>query len=545
MLNYVERSPLVTDTPLFHENFKKIQEIYSDLLLDNPGLDQRPYQPQLAAMYASRPNNICVGGQGLGKTLITGLIISLLLSTFQKKSPNPGTVQIAVPSLLFGRSRWLPDLLLLRDLQDCVEVINSDKQLLASKKPCWVYTHDFLKRKTKQLSTARPYVSRLIVKNKLFPKLLIVDEAHHLQAKSLRMQHMQILRKRAERVLLLSGTLADDLEHLHCLLKFCYRRDWKTSRSAFLQEFQTIKQSKTNYLAGEEDLVDLPKRYLPQLSVFKVPDYYTQMKTKVHRVTLNDSFVRSVIKLPEPRKRVELVELDLVHNQDYKNLVHRHLNDIRSCRDYRAEAKALQIIHPLIKCVNFPDGHVSTKIQRCVELVGEFKARGLKTVVFHNNVGSGRLVYSELQKKFGEESVVRLYAEDAEATPKHMNTDKREEALTKFLFSEKVCAGVFSIRLAGESLDLLQASAIIFYDVPWEIIKVAQATSRCVRPGAVNDFVEIVHLVAPKTIDEHMHELAAEKLKHMQLLLDYSPDQGYDPGRIKALDILDKILEAI
>lgn len=543
---YVHKDVL---SPGYEYAKRRAESLYADLLVENPTLENRSYQPELAAIYASRTRDICAGGQGLGKTLITALCIQTTFSDLAKLPP--GSVHIIVPALLYARCRWLEDFHKFEALRGLVDVISREKQILTSNAPIWIYTIDFPKNKSKELKDkTKPFLSRLMKNHCGNLEYLIVDEAHHFTKGSLRSKHLAFLRRGAKRVLFLSGTLTDgQLSKMHFLLRMVYGSSWKVSESDFLREFQTTTKSKTNYLTGEDELTDLPSRYLSHLSIFKIPDYFALTQNRVHRVTLDNTFVKEVVRLPEPRMAVELLTLEPSHLTEYKDLVRTRLEEMKACRAYRAsivgQSKALSMIQPLVACSNFPTNHQPAKLQRLIELVEEFAQRGLKTVVFNNYVGSGRVAASALTKHFGENHVIRMYAEDELENPRVMSSEKRSEVLSKFLYDPDVLVGVFAIRLCGESIDLTKASACIFYDPAWDVIKMAQATSRVVRPGAVNSFVEIRYLVHQGTIDQHMYSLSEQKQKQMELLLDFSPEYSAQSQRINVLDVLDLVISDI
>lgn len=527
----------VISTDRFAQRRIKAQGYFDQLLKDHPTLENRPYQVDLAAIYASRGLDICNGGQGLGKTLITGLTLLTALDPFPTR---PGAVQIVVPNLLYARSRWLVDFKRFAALNGFVEIINSEKQLLKSQAPIWIYDMNFARRKSKTLPGTKRKLARLLAKQ--VPEYLVIDECHHFQKGSDRSKAIEIVRKRAHRVLFLSGTVSDGrLKNIHYLLKLCYGRHFKLTEREFLSAFEVKTQVQSNYLTGSNGIDELQPRYMSQLSPFKVADYAELMVSKIHRVTLDQSFVKRCVSLPTPNIQTELLSMDAAHRADYKQLVHDRLNDLRACRQYganaAAQAKARSILQPLIECSNFPD-YDTAKIRRTLELVDEFNKKGLKTVIFNSAIGSGRKIASALKSKFGADKINRLYATDEFEQPPTMKLDQREQVLSDFLFGP-IIASVLAIRIANESIDLTQASAVIFYDCPWDVIKLNQGISRVVRPGAVNNFVEIRYLAHENSIDEHMLNLNFQKQKQMDLLLDYSLEASKP---ISVLDLLDLIL---
>jgi SNF2 family DNA or RNA helicase len=539
---YIPDRPL-SKTNSYANYLHKSKEIYLRII-NQSKLEARPYQPKLAALYASRRENICGGSQGLGKTLIAGICIAAI---YDLENSRPGTIHISAPSLLYATTRLIKDFNLVPELKGKIEVITSEKQIINSTSPIWVYNHDFLKRKSKQLKdTSRPYFSRLMKKLHRCPSFLLLDEAHHLKPGSERTKHFQYIRRFAKRVLLLSGTLSDGrLDILNHLLRFSYK-DWNVSDGTFLKEFGTNTKLGTNYLTGDDEIEDISPRYLPHLSVWKIPDFWEVSSTRIHRVTLNDPSVKSVIKLPEMNYTPHFIKMDQDHEIAYRAYVTEHLDVLRRYRDYGDSAigrvKALTAIQPLIELSSFPKDYVPAKLRKCKELVSEYKARGVKTVIFTSKVGAGRLVYNYLRAEIGDKNVVRLYAEDPEAEPRRMNDTKRAEVLSSFLFDPEVDIGVLSVNLAGESIDLTQASACIFYDLPWDAVKIDQARRRLVRPGAVRDWCDIHVLSHEGTIEKHIYNLVNEKLAKMTLVLDYDVDRG-GSQIISSVDVLTELLD--
>jgi phage terminase large subunit-like protein len=79
-------------------------------------------------------------------------------------------------------NRWLADLMLFDNLKDNIQVIRSEKDILESTKPIWIYTQDFIKRKTKSiLRSNRNTMAHLLIKKGLHPNTLVIDEIHLLK----------------------------------------------------------------------------------------------------------------------------------------------------------------------------------------------------------------------------------------------------------------------------------------------------------------------------------------------------------------------------
>lgn len=537
---------------------QKCKDIYNSVLIQNPGFEHRDYQYEYAGLYCWRKANICAGAMALGKSLITALAIGAIYGKDIAKR-RPGTIQIAVPTVLSGTTRWLVDLNRVPCLYGFSQFINSEQDLVNSNAPIWVYTQDFIKRQSKQMKgTKFPFISRLLIKPKYAPALLVIDEVHHLKPKSQRSNSFAHLIPRAKRVLALSGTLSDGrldlLNHINSLI---YQRHWPySSNTTFLNEFGTKKKVNTNYATGEQEIIELPTRYLQNLSLNKVKPYFQLIRRFVHRVRLSDPNVVSCITKPETNPH--LVKVDMCHSQRllYSSVLNMHSALIERLAALPSDGAtlaqrqgALVILNPLLKACNYPweygeayPSNESEKLRRLLQLV----KGGVKSVVFTNHIASNRGVTRYLTDELGEGRVVRLYAQDEEATPKVLSDELREEAVSRFLFDREVKAGVFSINLSAESIDLTQADQVIFYDYPWQSIKLQQAIARCVRPGSPFDVINVFYLVNSGTIDAHMQNLLIQKQKATAQLLDCDFDLqvSADLGTLNPVDLIHSLLNS-
>jgi hypothetical protein len=142
---------------------------------------------------------------------------------------------------------------------------------------------------------------------------------------------------------------------------------------------------------------------------------------------------------------------------------------------------------------------------------------------------------------------VRLYATDSEVTPKVLSPSAREDVISRFLFDDDVKVAVLSINLAGESIDLNNAKQVIFYDLPWQSIRVQQAVYRAVRPGSPHAYVDVAFLTNSSMIDSHMFELFENKLMASKLLLEYDPSNAIldELAIINPNELINKTLKSI
>lgn len=499
-----------------YEQYLTIANKHYSNLCSLYNLEVRPYQPEMAAMYALRANNICAGSCGLGKTFIVGLLICILYPQLKR----PGQIQIAVPNALSGKTRWLTDLNRLAHLSGQVEFINSEVQLLNSTKPIWVYTIDFIKRKSKTIGGNRSTLSRVMKRRGLTPSLQVIDEIHLLKPNTDRSKQWEWWRKQSKRFLALSGTLSDGrLDLLIHVTELVYGKHIGYSKQRFLDKFNVNTNVKTNYIKGEEPVSDISTRYLPQLDVTQLPNYAEFAQTFIHRVSLNDPDVAKVVKIPTFTEHNLNIAPSMKHKKYYLDVFTRIKSELEGVKDANWTV-ALSVINPLITASAWcPSDITNNKLNKIKNLVAECNG---KTVIFVAQVETGRLLHEEFKKIYSI-NAIRLYAQDPNCEPKILNSTKREGLVARFLFDPTVKVGIFSINLAAESIDLNTASQVIFYDYPWQSIKLQQAIYRAVRPGSPIDHINIYYLYNIGMIDQHQFYLLNERKKSTQAMLDFDP----------------------
>lgn len=500
-------------------------------------LEVRPYQPEMAALYALRANNICAGSCGLGKTFIVGLLICVLYENFKR----PGQIQIAVPNPLSGKTRWLCDLNKLTHLKNKIEFINSEGQALKSNRPIWVYTIDFIKRNSKQIGGSRSTIARLLKRRHLTPSLLVIDEVHLLKPDSDRSKTWDWWRRHCKRFLALSGTLSDGrLDLLIHIASLVYRSNLTYSKQDFLSEFQVNTTVTTNYIKGEEPVSKISTRYLPHLDITKLPKYAEFAQQFIHRVSLNDPNVSSVVKIPTYYEN-ELMIMPTIEHREYYHGVFESVKERLESVKNASWTIALNTINPLLRASAFcPPNIRNNKLEKLLQLVANCDG---KTVVFVNQIETGRILHNKFKDIYNIDAI-RLYAQDQECTPKVLSASKREALVCRFLFDPNVKVGIFSINLAAESIDLNTASQVIFYDYPWQAIKLQQAIFRAVRPGSSVNHIKVHYLYNSGMIDRHQFYLLNERKKSTHTMLDFDPTnlKGQDLSVLDTSELIQRTL---
>jgi SNF2 family DNA or RNA helicase len=484
-------------------------------------LEVRPYQWEYAALVAVRPKNIMAYEMGLGKTYCTLLSLQAVYQSFWDR--RAGCIHILVPNFLAAQ-RWVEELERLPEMCEHFELIKCEADLDFCTKPIIIYSLDFPKNKSKhRKGSARPFISRRLAK--LYkPSMVVIDEVHNCQPGTQRTSQIKYLLKRAKRVLALTGTPSEGkLSEIHNLCNLVYGRKWPfSSAQIFSKMFGTKEQLSTNYLYGSKLQESSRVRYLQHLDSEKLVEYYNLVKRFIHRVKLTDPEVRSCITIPSSTSLIYRLEPTLEQKSTHLDYTIKHKKALIAASQavgVKQKAEALRLLYPLIALCNH--NSESPKLAASSKIIQE--AVG-KVVVFCSYVKSASLITEYLQNLLGAESVIRVYATDESVEKKKLSSDERVVLVDRFQFDSKVKVGVFSINLAGESINLTAASDVIYYCLPWSVKKLRQSMYRAVRAGNKHQEVKLHFLYHRGLVDEHQVVLATQKIKGSKLLEDYDVD---------------------
>jgi len=514
---YRPEAPL-TSHPAYTHFFNRVKKVAEATWAANPKFQKRLYQCEAAALYCTRRANLCAGSQGVGKTLIVALTIAGLYPHLARM--RPGVVQIVAPSLLSARNRWIVDLERVPFLQGLVQVLSKRSDWLHATAPIWVYHREFLTLKS-QANRRRPWLAQELAKNRP-PCLLVVDEIHHFKPGNVRTQALTYLRWHSRRCLGLSGTLTDSrLDLLHHLCRLVYEEAWPFgSEQEFRRHFGCKEAVRTRAPLGElEDEEPRPKRYLDFIALPKLGSYVQTVSRFIHRLTLDQPKVRSCCIVPAQVDCWHSLPASPEQLQAHRALVQQHRGWIEQVLRYGSQQHVFSLFQPLLDlCWLPPEGKNSVKFHKLVEIIRQ----STKTGVFVASIESGRLLTEWLNQEFPGQ-VVRLYAQDLQATPKKLSLEQREAVLEELLYREHIKVGVLSLNLASESLDLVSLDHLCFWGLSWSSLQIAQALARVVRPGSPFAQVHIHWMYHQGLLDEHQTKLLWEKQRAAKRLLDYDP----------------------
>lgn len=534
-----------------HPDYKKwhrlVSQHYAQVLRET-SFQARPYQVAAAAVYAMRDLNICAGAPGVGKTLIAGLVIAAVY--FPLTGRRPGTVQILVPNLLSGRSRWLVDLEKIPALRNQVALIDNPQQLKTEQAPIWVMTYDFLKRKAPS-KRRRRVVSSFLTNHDRRPSMLILDEIHNLQPRTQRTLHVRQLRRHAKRCLGLSGTLSDGrFELLQETVSIVYGHHWPYRTSeAFFRDFgiRTKIQTASTQNFSDSDSPDAapPTRLLERVALVKLPAYFKLIRRHVHRLTFEDPEVLQTCFLPKLQEHLLSVKPLPTQTQIYEAAIRNDFAELRKLACYgrtiTERARALTILQPLARATQLPALAIP-KWQRLRHLVKTSIAQERKVIIYTGVIEASRQLTALLESAFPHQ-VVRLYAQDPEANPKKLNELQRLEQINRFQYDPTIRIAVLSINLAAESIDLTAGSVVVFWDLPWQCLRVQQALCRACRPGATYPVTDVYYLTTEGLFDDYVYGLTQKKRAHAKLLLDYHEEETAVPtDHVEPFEVLSELL---
>lgn len=528
-LDFTVVEPSVRSTTAYLQQLAAITKLFEQAQLRNSNLTARSYQLDAAAIYCTRYKNVAALSQGLGKTLISTLVAANLYS----QTKRYGTIHICIPNLTM-LPRWLEDLKLVFAESDiyCLSAKDFGGTALARKNnlirgaKILIYTHDLLRAKAKGGHCYGHYLQR-----SARPSLLIIDEIHHFKdPHSLKYLALEPIARSAKRVLGLSGTLSEgSLASVAAILQLVYQRDW----IYFRQEGQlaNIYGSDVNlgldYRSGEETASKNAKQ-LQTLQTDKLPEYFSLVRRYIHRLSIDDPQISNQINLPVSNFQSVELELNEEQNVAYQAEIDTSRSALitlaSSSLSSAASIKTQSLLMNAIRICNCGVDE-QTPIPKS-ELTLDLVSKATKTVIFCQYVSSARFIYRQLASVWGQDRLIRVYAKDPEFTPIIQTPQQRWAAISKFESDPTIVAGVFSLNLAAEAIDLVAADRVIIYCSPWSSAKFDQCLRRTLRPGNRHPQVDVYIIYHSRAIDSYQLQLISAKQQIGRLLLDYTFEQS-------------------
>lgn len=531
----------------------------------------RPYQFESALIGMTRPNNLFAYEAGTGKSYIAALVIMGLFSNGYEPmggllKHRPGTIHIVAPKhtlrLVWVKELVKAGLVQLNDKHEIIggvaEIIDSEKKLRLSKAPIFIYHYDFLKSQTaKGREKKRKEPLFKLIRKRWHPTLLVMDEVHRLRTGTERTHAVKELRKKAKRVLALTGTPMDGwVEHLANILGVVYREnsaEFPYTVSGFTRKFTRKEMSGRDYVTGNEDGKAVKKRPAPGIAVDQLPLFYRTTAHLMHRLTFADPRVSPFVVFPKMDHHIIKLTMTPEHKAHYDAVhtkVMKQIYDAIQAYDAKqlsytaTRANVLTHLNALRAAVNYPweqgGPQTTVKIEALKDFALQAKAEGRKFIIFTNRIAVGRKL-QEVMKAAGV-NTVRIYDTDEQVTPKNLNQEARDILIEKFQEDPDVHGMIGNTELVSEGLTLIEASKGAHADHDWRSHSWSQANARYVRPGQEYDPTFVGDYLIDQTVDCYVHAGMLKKAKATLQTIDRQFDGG-ESATIDPLDVARTLLQ--
>ena len=480
-------------------------------------------------------------------------VASLMIHAIYKNNLSklrPGTIHILAPKHTL-KLVWLKKELALTGLAKYAEVIDSERTARLSKMPIWIYHYDLLKRESKE--TSKPLYK--LFKKRFAPNLLIIDECHRNRLGSFRSAAVRELRKKAKRVLGLTGTPMDGwVEHLSSILAIIYRQntnEFPYTAGSFTRKYTRVELQSRDYVTAAENGKSVKRRPSPGVAKDQLPSFYQATKHLIHRLTFQDPEVSPHVKFPKTDHQVLKLEADVSHRDFYNDLhqkimtlIASAINELDTGTSSRMKVRQNVLTHlnALRAAANHPwemkdvksfSRTNTAKIDKIVELVKLYKQQNRKVIVFTNRIAVGREITKTL--KSNNLNIIRIYDQDVGASPKKLSQDDRDKRIEQFQEDPNIDCLVGNLDLMSEGLTLVEASVVIHHDHDWKSTAWSQGNNRVVRPGQDYDPVPVYDLVIANSVDDYIYQAMRRKaIATLQTI-----DKNFDTMEAAMIDPID------
>jgi superfamily II DNA or RNA helicase len=455
---------------------------------------------------------------------------------------KPGSIHIIAPKHTLNLV-WKKKELAKAGLDKFSEVIDGERTARLSKAPIWIYHYDLLKKQTergRKSSRSNSHQLYKVFRKRYAPNFLIIDEVHRLKVGTQRTHAVKELRKKAKRVLGLTGTPMDGwVEHLASILGVIYKDNsvaFPYTPHSFAKKFTRVEVVSKDFATGEEGTKSTKKRPAPGIAADQVPAFHTATKHLIHRVTFRDKEVSPHVHFPATDSQVLIIDADEAHKEYYlkthshmlsliqdaiaemdKGLASRmktrqnvltHLNTLRAAANHPWE---MNLLTPL-------DIPITNKMLRAVEICKAATNDSRKTIIYTNRIATGNRLVSALTK--AGMKTTRIYDQDKTASPKKLSQLDRDLRIEEFQEDNSINVLVGNLDLMSEGLTLVEASVVIHHDHDWKSVSWSQGNNRVVRPGQSYDPVPVYDLVTKNTVDKYIYDAMIRKAKATARTID-------------------------
>lgn len=497
--------------------------------------DFDPYLHQAEAFYRllyRRPVRALVADEvGLGKTIITGMILRYLLERGLAKK-----ALIVVPRSLL--EQWRKELQRFRsnvNLNPIPITSRDDFNKLSDESGVFITKVDFIKRKN--------YKDNILEHNF---DLIIVDEAHRIGKKgSKESQRYELLKalvskNRNSHVILLTATphrgKEDDyLSRLYLVDNYIatnkpdyrfylatrnaiiIRRSKKLINEAYEDDRIFVNASLTNVIVKpteeEKKFYDEIDSLTRQLILYHAnvskerAEYINLLAALIDKRSLSspDAALNTLSTVIENRISSYTSDEDVIkqHLEEDSPDVDDVLGGLaKLASSFSSELKGYKVkIQKLIQLASLIRNNDS-KLRKVTELVDKHLKKGDKVIVFSEYVDTSKYIYDNLKEKYGSDSILLL---NSEVLQKKKIEDIKEQ-LKKDSIKVLVATDV-----ASEGLNLQMANVVINYELPWSPVKLEQRLGRVWRLGQKKD-VQIYNVMIDTRVEKNIFRILYQKL---------------------------------
>lgn len=552
------------------------------------GTPPKPHQLRHVSVAGCRRHNFLSWSMGVGKTPSTILVAllhyghqlfagvnnwtawsSLPLEAFNEKAEaelketvrlTPGTIHVVGPRNTLSKV-WLKELTRM-NLGWAAEVIRSEDQMYESKAPIWIYHFDLMKEQSKRGKACKRQGGGLrlkpgggtyfrghplakVVAKRFAPSLLVIDECHRLRGDSQRTQDLRIIRRKAQRVLGLTGTPMDGwVHHAATIFGFIYGLGtpaYPFTDEEFARQFTRRKAVAIDYATGKEAVAK--ERPVPGIAHNQIPAFIRATRHLMHRLSLSDPEVRSNVVFPRVERHLVRVPMDPAHEAFYTGLHRQGLANIQAAFDdpsaFRRRTTIVSLMTMLRQAASAPwsvgyRGPGTALVEQVITLVRQEAGAGRKILIGTQFIDESRHIHTALAKA-GFKGV-RLYAEDPTMRPRTLSQKKREDLIEQFQ-DEPDCVYMLSNKeLIAEGLNLAEyASVLISCSNGYRSNIEDQWEGRVIRPGQSWSHVTSYTLLVDNSICIFIYLMLQAKLKASSSLLDLD-FSGEAEGLMEAVD---------
>ncbi len=194
----------------------------------------------------------------------------------------------------------------------------------------------------------------------------------------------------------------------------------------------------------------------------------------------------------------------------YQNIVSSALADIEQLDGIQRRGMVLKMITALKQICNHPDNYLkkgtadpaqSGKSMMLMELLGQIRDAGEKTLIFTQYKEMGDILVKMVERQFG---LVPLFLHGGTTrTQRDALVEEFQNRRNKWIF-------ILSLKAGGTGLNLTAASHVVHHDLWWNPAVEAQATDRAYRIGQHKN-VMVNRLLTKGTFEEKIDDMLNSK----------------------------------